>query len=432
MSSLVSSAAGAAADDACRAPASQRWRLTSRRAPSRPRAPGPPTNHGFFAPPRAPASPSPAAALLCHSDPLLLPAVLQLRPLIGGLLGHLASDPPAVSLAALRLLESRALGARSPAPPRAQGGAWGDAALGQLAVMCRAGEGGASGGADAAGGARGGSEAEEGAEGDGELLAPHQLLPDTVGGGGGSSSGGDGGSDDGSGDGGSSSSAGSSEGEDEDEGSGGGEGGLDKPEAAAEPRRAPLPARANGAAAGPAGGGKGAAAAAAAAETEAAAAAAAYDLLLRLLTNPAYGLASDHPAHIAAGAEVSLAAAPTGADRAGGLAPGERRLLRLLQRLQPGSSARHAALVRAAAAAQPRLAEKLLAALPYDLEPRPDARWLASAAAAGALVRGAARVPCALGARLAAPGGAPPGADSAAVRGTLRRCLPAAVSKVRA
>jgi hypothetical protein len=165
----------------------------------------------------------------------------------------------------------------------------------------------------------------------------------------------------------------------------------------------------------------GTASAEAGAPTAADAAQEAYELLSRLLTDPSYGLA----------AEAAPGAAPRGPDAAS-LAPGERRLLRLLQRLQPGASPGHARLTRAAAAAQPRLAERMVAALPFDLEPRADAKWVATAAAAGCLVRGAARAPCALRERLTAAdgrGGAP-GADSAVVRAALRRCLPQAAPKV--
>jgi hypothetical protein len=164
--------------------------------------------------------------------------------------------------------------------------------------------------------------------------------------------------------------------------------------------------------------------------TELEVAAVAFELLTHLLTDPAYGLARDAPPAAAGSPD---AVRPQPAASLQGLAPGERRLLRLLQRLAPGACARHARLVQIAAAAQPRLAEQLLVALPYDMEPKPDVRWLACAAAVGWLVRGAAAAPCALAERLLRGGaGAAPGADSAVVRAALRRCLPQAAPKVGA
>jgi hypothetical protein len=341
----------------------------------------------------------PAAALLRHADPLLLPAVLQIRPLVGGLLSSLASDPPPIALAALRLLRARALGAGAGVPARVQGGVWGDAALSQLAALCRAEDEEAEDGAE---GAEAGRAEVEGYE---ELQAPHELAKGGVDGSSGSSS--------------SESSSGSESSSSESESDAGSEE-EEKEQPKEQPAEAPEPPQQT--ADKPAGpkrppqvGGAGKEKAGSADMTSEAAQAA-FDLLTCLLTDPAFGLAY-------------APAAPGGQQQRDGLTSGERRLLRLLQRLQPGASARHARLVRAAAEAQPRLAAQLLAALPFDLEPREDAKWLAAAAAVGALVRGAAAGPCPLLSRMEGGGGAAPGVDSAGVRGALRRCLPQAAPK---
>jgi hypothetical protein len=76
-------------------------------------------------------------ALLRAADAALLPELLAVRPLVGGLLHHLASDPGEVQEEVLLLLQRRVLlGGRGDAvPPAVQAAALSDAALAQLSVI---------------------------------------------------------------------------------------------------------------------------------------------------------------------------------------------------------------------------------------------------------------------------------------------------------
>ena len=102
--------------------------------PTRARPSNPPNPHP---PPRPPARCPAATALLRTADPQLLPRLLSTRPLMAGLLTHLASDPPAAVVGVLRLLAQRVAGAAPGSlAPRSRAAAWGDAALAQLALLC--------------------------------------------------------------------------------------------------------------------------------------------------------------------------------------------------------------------------------------------------------------------------------------------------------
>jgi nucleolar pre-ribosomal-associated protein 1 len=108
---------------------------------------------------------------------------------------------------------------------------------------------------------------------------------------------------------------------------------------------------------------------------------------------------------------------------------GRRRLLRLLRRLRPTESRRHAELLLAAAAADADLAAAFMSSFPWSLDPRASGAWLAAAVLAGRLVAAAAAegVAGALSARF---GAAPPAADGPLVRGLLRRVFPQPLTKV--
>ncbi|PRW57763.1 Nucleolar pre-ribosomal-associated 1,N-terminal [Chlorella sorokiniana] len=69
------------------------------------------------------------------ADALLLQQLVQLRPLVGGLLQHLAADPPAHQLQVLQLLQKRVLAPKAGVPPAVQAEAFSDAALQQLATI---------------------------------------------------------------------------------------------------------------------------------------------------------------------------------------------------------------------------------------------------------------------------------------------------------
>lgn len=83
-----------------------------------------------------------AMAVYASADALLVPALLQCRPLTSALLAHAASDPPAAALKALALVWGRGFGGRSRggagsggAPPHARAAVFDDAALAQLAAL---------------------------------------------------------------------------------------------------------------------------------------------------------------------------------------------------------------------------------------------------------------------------------------------------------
>ena len=78
-----------------------------------------------------------ALALLrgAAGDALLTQQLLALRPLAGGLLGHLAADPPAQQAEVLALLQRRVLAPRAGVPAAAQAEMFPDAALSQLAAI---------------------------------------------------------------------------------------------------------------------------------------------------------------------------------------------------------------------------------------------------------------------------------------------------------
>ncbi|KAL4434021.1 hypothetical protein ABPG75_000462 [Micractinium tetrahymenae] len=78
-----------------------------------------------------------ALGLLRHAggDALLAQQLLQLRPLVGGLLHHLAADPPGQQLKVLQVLQRRVLSAKAGVPAAVQAEVFSDAALQQLASI---------------------------------------------------------------------------------------------------------------------------------------------------------------------------------------------------------------------------------------------------------------------------------------------------------
>jgi hypothetical protein len=69
------------------------------------------------------------------SDALLLQQLLQLRPLLGGLLHQLTADPPQQQLQVLQMLQRRVLSARAGVPAAVQAEVISDPALQQLAAI---------------------------------------------------------------------------------------------------------------------------------------------------------------------------------------------------------------------------------------------------------------------------------------------------------
>jgi hypothetical protein len=324
--------------------------------------------------------------MLQAASPLLLPALLHKRALTCGLLHHLASDPPGVILGVLQLLQDRALTGRVPAATQFE--LWSDGALEQLALVAAA---------------KPAASVEQKAADAGEAAAA-----------------------DGSG--GTAEARGSGSSSDEDSSSSSSD--ISDSEADADDA---MPGRAPGMSSGDAATLEQQQLEAAAAQRVQQAAATAYDILLLLLTNAAHGLVSATAAR-----QQQVAAVPS---------VGERRALRLLQRLQPGHSSSHARLLQAVADAQPQLAAELLQGLSYQLEPKPCGAWLGSAAAVICLVAAAARAPLQLKQRVARTLAAldgrgssslsaaaallPPDSEAPAVRAAVRTCLPSALPKVR-
>lgn len=80
-----------------------------------------------------------ALALVSTADAQLLPEVLTLRPLIGGTLHFLSSDPPSAQVAVLRVLRKLVAAKRTAAGAFPGAEVLGDAALGQLAAIAASG-----------------------------------------------------------------------------------------------------------------------------------------------------------------------------------------------------------------------------------------------------------------------------------------------------
>ena len=183
-------------------------------------------------------------------------------------------------------------------------------------------------------------------------------------------------------------------------------------------------------------------------------------ILLQLLTDPHQGLltgTSSTGQTTTASTPAAPAAVPGGS--------GEMRALWLLQKLQPGSSKRHARVLQAVAAARPDVAADLVQLLGYNLEPQPLPQWVGAMEALGGLVRAARAAPCGVQERAAAAAAAaeafatrcsaaaaaggcggeaqhvqyvllsadeiphPPGTDSVLVRAAVRRCYPPVLTK---
>ncbi|KAG2499734.1 hypothetical protein HYH03_002667 [Edaphochlamys debaryana] len=281
-----------------------------------------------------------ARALLSTADSATLARLLPLRPLIGGLLHHIAADPPGQALETLALLGRRVLtsapgggagGGGAALAPRLRAEPFGDAALTALADLAAATDEPVTPEVAAAAAA----------------AASSAALEDAV--------------------------------------------------------AAPLAAEA------------------------------ALEVLTLLCTDPACGLAVPLSSDTAGGASAS------GADGGGGgggsaaqQAPGVKRLLRLLPRLRPADRLRHGRLLGEVAGRCPWLAAEFASSMPYDLQPRVSARWVAVMSLAARLTAAAAGAPSPLVAKLAASsaaGAPPPSFESPAVRAHLRCCLPPALSK---
>lgn len=151
---------------------------------------------------------------------------------------------------------------------------------------------------------------------------------------------------------------------------------------------------------------------------------AAHEMLCMLLTGAKYGLVNSTSSSSLQQSTGFDPAAPEGLL----LNPNERRVLRVLQKLQPTECERHAQLLQLVVAAQPLLAVELLGALPYDLEPKATAKRVVAMSLVGVLVRVARGVNLGVIINLTS-GGLPPGMESPIFRGIIKACLPPALTK---
>ncbi len=110
------------------------------------------------------------------------------------------------------------------------------------------------------------------------------------------------------------------------------------------------------------------------------------------------------------------------------LNPGQRRLLRWLQRLKPAESSRQGELLRAAVAHDPALAAAMLLSLPYSMEPTATGKWLVHASIVGSLMQSVASAQVGL-LELAERGLAPPELSARSMQAVLRCALPLALPR---
>jgi len=105
------------------------------------------------------------------------------------------------------------------------------------------------------------------------------------------------------------------------------------------------------------------------------------------------------------------------------LNPGQRRLLRWLQRLKPAESWRQGELLRATIVHDPALAAAMLLSLPYSMEPTATGKWLVHSSIVGSLMQSVASAHVGL-VELAERGLAPPELSSRSMQAVLRCGLP--------
>lgn len=152
-------------------------------------------------------------------------------------------------------------------------------------------------------------------------------------------------------------------------------------------------------------------------------------MLCMLCTSPAHGLVpAQAPSTSTDGAGTSAMVVDATASASGQQQQAGRKVVRLMQRLEPTEVLHHAQLLQHIGRQQPQLAAELLHALPYSLEPANSSKWLLHMALLAQLLQQVAAATPAL-CLLAAAGGEAPGMEAAVVRNMLKRCLPSGLSK---
>jgi hypothetical protein len=140
-----------------------------------------------------------------------------------------------------------------------------------------------------------------------------------------------------------------------------------------------------------------------------------FSILHSVCTNPSYGLCSSKDACLEFRTLQSSAISA--------LNPGQRRLLRWLQRLKPAESSSQGELLRATVAHDPALAAAMLLSLPYSMEPTATGKWLVHSSIVGSLMQSVASAHVGL-VELAERGLAPPELSSRSMQAVLRCALP--------
>ncbi|KAL4518589.1 hypothetical protein Ndes2437B_g00681 [Nannochloris sp. 'desiccata'] len=242
--------------------------------------------------------------LLLSADAQLLPEVIRLRSLLGGVLHHMSNDPPVVQLEMLKIMQKRVVASKVPLGPATRAELFSDATLGQLAAICAAGE-------------------------DDDGIA------------------------------------------------------ADEEESIGKIRRQ--------------------------------ASDLSFSILHSVCTDPGNGLCS--------GKEACFEFRTLQSSAISALNPGQRRLLRWLQRLKPAESSRQGELLRATVAHDPALAAAMLLSLPYSLEPTANGKWLVHASIVGSLMQSVASAQVGL-LELAERGLAPPELSSRSMQAVLRCAFP--------
>ncbi|KAL2643291.1 hypothetical protein R1flu_010878 [Riccia fluitans] len=143
----------------------------------------------------------------------------------------------------------------------------------------------------------------------------------------------------------------------------------------------------------------------------------AYDILLRVCTDPSHGLCPD---------STEIWEASSG--KTGAFGGGQARLLRLMSRLKVIEVDAHRDVLLATGRARPKFAAAYLAAIPFSLEPRVSPAWFTAMSLIATLIPLASQPPPFTS--LARQGAMAPAHDGPLIRGALLSLLPPALSRL--
>ncbi|KAL3696543.1 hypothetical protein R1sor_010619 [Riccia sorocarpa] len=143
----------------------------------------------------------------------------------------------------------------------------------------------------------------------------------------------------------------------------------------------------------------------------------AYDILLRVCTDPSHGLCPER---------TEMWEASPG--KTGAFGGGEARLLRLMSRLKVIEVDAHREILLATARARPKFAAAYLAAIPFSLEPRVSPAWFRAMSLVATLIPLACQPPPLMA--LAREGAMAPAYDGPLIRSALLSLLPPTLSRL--